>query len=108
VEEEFSTEVRSTSATLHAVVNPLGSASTVRFQYLTEAEYLADGSSFVGPDHGTSTPEEPVGSARTGVPVEQHIQGLVAGQERYGGSIEGSYGDTRGGTGSSRADQRYD
>jgi hypothetical protein len=80
VEEEFSTDVRSTSVTLHARVNPLGSASTVRFQYLTDAEYLADGSSFVGADHGTSTPEEPIGATEGPVLVEQHLQGLNAGQ----------------------------
>jgi DNA-binding beta-propeller fold protein YncE len=71
VEEEFSTEVRSTSATLHALVNPLGSTSTLQFVY--------------GPcgQGECATPDQPIGSGKTGVSVEAHIQGLVSGREYH-------------------------
>jgi hypothetical protein len=71
VEEEFSTDVRSTSATLHAVVNPLGSASTIQFVY--------------GPcgQGECATPDQAIGSGTTGVSAEAHIQGLVAGREYH-------------------------
>jgi len=76
VEQEFSTDVRSTSATLHASVNPLGSASEYRFEYDTRPYALGEGA------HGVSipVPDEAIGSGKTGVPVEQHVNGLAAGQ----------------------------
>ena len=70
VEEEFVTEVRSSSVTLHASVNPLGSATEYQFLY--------------GPCGGGEcaipVPDEAVGSGKTLVPAEQHVQGLTAGQ----------------------------
>ena len=47
--EESVADVTSTSATLDAQINPLGAATTYRFEYLTEAEYQADGGSFSRP-----------------------------------------------------------
>jgi NHL repeat len=50
-------------ATLGAEVNPEGKATTVHFEYISDADYLANGGSFSGPKPATSTPEsEPVGS----------------------------------------------
>ena len=70
VEEEFVSDVRSSSVTLHASVNPLGSATTYHFLY--------------GPcesgECAILTPDEPIGSGKTPVQVEQHLQGLTAGQ----------------------------
>jgi len=76
VEEEFSTDVRSTSATLHASIDPLGSASEYRFEYDTRPYALGEGA------HGVSlpVPDEQVGSGKAPVPVEQHVNGLTAGQ----------------------------
>ena len=70
VEEEFSTDVRTTSATLHAVVNPLGSATGYHFLYGPCGEG----------ECSVPTPDEAVGSGKVGVPVEAHIQNLTAGQ----------------------------
>ena len=70
VEEEFAADVRSSSVTLHASVNPLGSATEYHFLY--------------GPCGGgecaVPIPDQSIGSGRTLVPVEQHLQGLTAGQ----------------------------
>jgi len=76
VEEEFSANVRSTSATLHASINPLGTSSEYRFEYDTRPYALGEGG------HGVSlpVPDEQIGSGKTPVPVEQHVNGLTAGQ----------------------------
>ncbi len=44
-------------ATLNAEVNPEGKATTFHFQYITEADYDANGGSFSGPNPASSTPE---------------------------------------------------
>ena len=70
VEEEFVSDVHSSSVTLHASVNPLGSATEYHFLY--------------GPCGGGECaipiPDQAVGSGKTGVQVEQHVHGLTAGQ----------------------------
>jgi hypothetical protein len=73
--EAWSTEVSSTSATLHANINPLGSATTYHFQYWAPGEEA----------HPTTVPvpDEPVGSGTGPVAVEWHLQGLAAGQEYH-------------------------
>jgi DNA-binding beta-propeller fold protein YncE len=48
-----------TKATLQAEVNPEGKATTYHFQYITDADFLANGNSFDGEHHATSTPESP-------------------------------------------------
>jgi len=70
VEEEFSTDVRSTSATINATVNPLGSATGYHFLY---------GPCGAG-ECAAPVPDEAIGSGKTPVPVEAHLQGLTAGQ----------------------------
>jgi NHL repeat len=89
VEEQWATDVRATSATLHAKIDPLGSASTFHFAY--------------GPcgQGECATPEAQAGSGRTGVPVEQHVQGLVAGEEYHyrvivTNALESTPGEIRG------------
>jgi hypothetical protein len=79
IEEQWSTAVRSTSVTLHATIDPFGFATEFRFQYLTQAEFEADGNSF--PDDATSTAAAQLGSTKT--EVQQHVQGLTAGQEYH-------------------------
>jgi hypothetical protein len=73
IEEEFTTDVRSTSATLHAKINPLGSATEYRFVY---GPTTACG----GTECSVPVPDEQLGSGKAGVEVEQHLQGLTAGQ----------------------------
>jgi hypothetical protein len=79
VEEEFVTDVRSTSATLHATINPLGTATEYNFEYDTRPYAVGEAA------HGTSIPipDEQLGSGKAGVAVEQHVQGLSAGQTYY-------------------------
>ncbi|HWY17943.1 MAG TPA: hypothetical protein VNY27_04440 [Solirubrobacteraceae bacterium] len=69
-------------ADLGAVINPLGSDTTYQFQYLTAAEYAANGESYAGPDTPTSVPVPAAdigsGGATGNAPesVVQHIGGL--------------------------------
>ncbi len=69
IEGQFTTEVASTSATLHATVNPRGLPTTYYFQYGTTSSYGTDVPSAAG---------VPVGSEESGVEVSQHVQGLLA------------------------------
>jgi NHL repeat len=71
VEGEFSTDVRSTSATLHATINPLGSATSYHFLY-------GPSSACEGGECSVPVPDQAIGSGKT--EVEQHIAGLTAGQ----------------------------
>jgi DNA-binding beta-propeller fold protein YncE len=72
--------VTSSSATLESEIDPLGAATTYRFEYLTEAEFQADGEGFSGPDLPVVAPqpEAPLGSGEGDVPVSVHLQGLAA------------------------------
>ena len=70
VEEEFAGDVRSSSVTLHASVNPLGSSTTYRFLY----------SPCETGECAIPIPDQAIGSGKTLVQVEQHVQGLTAGQ----------------------------
>ena len=71
-------DVASTSATLEAQIAPLGDATEYRFEYLTEAEYQADGESFSGSDSPIAVPrpDASIGSGEEDVTVSQHIQRL--------------------------------
>lgn len=71
-------DVTAESATLEAEVNPLGDATSYRFEILTEARYLANGETFAG---AAQVPLAPVaiGSGQADVPVSQHVQGLQGG-----------------------------
>ncbi len=64
--ETYVTDVGSSSATLHAVLDPEGSATTYSFQYGTTSGY------------GTETQQASAGSGSAPVSVEAHIQGLAA------------------------------
>ncbi len=66
VEEEFAQGVSSTSATLHAKINPGGSDTTYRFEYGTSQAY---GSRIPVPDQA-------LGFGKEGVSVASHVQGL--------------------------------
>jgi hypothetical protein len=66
IDSESVVNVASSSATLEAQINPLGSSSTYRFEYGTSTSY------------GTSAPvpDASVGSGTGDVEVGQHLQGL--------------------------------
>jgi hypothetical protein len=71
------TSVTSTSATLHATVNPEGEATGYRFEYLTEAKYQANGETFAGASRAPTFGEEELGSEETAQPATQHLTGLT-------------------------------
>jgi hypothetical protein len=81
VENELSAEVTTSEAKLGALVNPGGIAATYRFEYLTEAAFQANGSSFSGPEHAISVPfpEGSVGEGLTSHTVWAAASGLAPG-----------------------------
>jgi hypothetical protein len=72
----------STFADLDARINPLGAATAYRFEYLTAAEFQANGESFSGPDPAIAVPVPDAdigsggGSGSSSEAVVQHIGGL--------------------------------
>ena len=69
---------RSARATLEALVNPEGKSTTFHFEYLTEADFIANGNSFEGPNPPTSTPESaPLGSDFKARLAKQEVTGLA-------------------------------
>jgi DNA-binding beta-propeller fold protein YncE len=75
------TDVAATSATLHAEINPLGDATSYRFEYISEAALLKNEeegrASFA---EAVQVPLEPaaIGAGEADVSVAQHLDGLVA------------------------------
>ena len=59
IEAESVTATTATSTTLQARIDPKGSAVAFHFEYLSEAEYLADGESFEGPERPPPGPALP-------------------------------------------------
>jgi hypothetical protein len=94
--DESVTEVTSTSAMLHATLDPEGAATTYHFEYLTEAGFQANGGSFTGPDKPVSAPE-PEASAGAGaaqVSPSILIEGLAPGTVyRYRVIVHGGSGE---------------
>ena len=72
IEEQSAADVASSSATLHATIDPDGQATSYRFEYDTRAYAQGEAA------HGTSIPSvsAPSGAGTAEVTVEQHIQGL--------------------------------
>jgi hypothetical protein len=69
--------VLTTSATLNAQVNPGGAATTYHFEYLTLADFLANGETFAG---AKSTPESAsIGADNLSHPVSANVTGLQLG-----------------------------
>jgi hypothetical protein len=77
VDATWVTGVTATSASLHAEVNPEGEATTYRFEYLTEAEYRANGETFTGAERAPSFGEASLGAAETDQPALQHLVSLT-------------------------------
>jgi hypothetical protein len=75
----YATGVSAGSALLNAQLNPLGDAGEYRFEYLTQASYVANGDSFSGPNAPTAAPL-PDGRFAAGeaeLTVAQPLQGLL-------------------------------
>ena len=69
---------RSARATLEARVNPEGKSTTFHFEYMTEADFIANGESFEGPNPPSTTPESaPLGSDFKARLAKQEVTGLA-------------------------------
>lgn len=81
IEEEFVSAVTASSATLAARVNPLGNESEYHLEYLTEAQFKADGESFSGPYAPLVAPQPDavLAGVEEPVSVSVHLQGLAPG-----------------------------
>ncbi len=71
-------DVAATSATLAAQLDPNGNASAYRFEYISQADYQANGASFDGPHAPTAipVPDSSIGSGEEPVSVTQRLTGL--------------------------------
>jgi DNA-binding beta-propeller fold protein YncE len=78
IESSDVVDVTANSVTFEAEINPLGDATSYRFEYLTEAEYLANGETFAGAVQAPAVPLA-IGAGSTYVAVSQHVQGLLPG-----------------------------
>jgi hypothetical protein len=76
IETESASNVAATSATLEALIDPLGSSATCEFQYVTDASFHAGGYA------AAVTVPCPAGlgegEGEPGVPTSVHVQGLTA------------------------------
>jgi hypothetical protein len=79
IDASFATAVGETEATLGAKVNPGGAPTTFHFEYLTEAQFKADGNSFGAGTTKAPEPDEVVGSDDEDHTVEATITGLQPG-----------------------------
>jgi hypothetical protein len=81
--EAWSTDVTISSATLHARIDPLGSATSYRFEYLSESAYQANLGNGVEPFAGSSSApaagEVPIGSGLGAIGVTQQLHQLSPG-----------------------------
>ena len=79
IESEWTSQVSSRSARLAAQINPLGTATDYRFEYLSASEFAANGGSYSGPNRPVSVPapEGELGSATVGLPVSELVEGLT-------------------------------
>ncbi len=71
------TGATATSASLHAEVDPEGSATSYRFEYLTEAQFQHNGESFAGAAKAPPFGEEELGEEEAGQPALQRIERLT-------------------------------
>jgi DNA-binding beta-propeller fold protein YncE len=81
IDSVSASQVNATSARLEAELNPHGVASEYHFEYLTEAEFAANGNSFSGSHKPALAPSPPregsVGSGTADSTVTNLIQGLL-------------------------------
>jgi hypothetical protein len=74
IETESVSNVAATSATLEALIDPLGANSTCEFQYVSDASFHSSG---YGAAVSLPCPA-PLGEGETGVSTSVHLQGLAA------------------------------
>lgn len=76
IDATYATTVSATAATLAVELSPLGDPATYRFEYLTQAQYEANGESFSGPNTPHSSPTASAGTSVTDVIRTTQVQGL--------------------------------
>ncbi len=74
IETESASEVFATSAQLDADINPLGSQTAYHFEYLTEAEFVANGDGWVGPNKPVAVPQAGASAGSGDAPVAVDVQ----------------------------------
>jgi hypothetical protein len=74
---DSASDIGATSANLQAQVTPEHFQTRYRFQYLTEAEYRANGASFSGPNVPIETLDADLGSAGAMRTARGHLDGLT-------------------------------
>ena len=75
-------DVATTTTTLTALVNPENQATTYHFEYISDADYAANGDSFSGPNPPSRSPaasEVPIGSGAKAIVASRAISGLSPG-----------------------------
>jgi hypothetical protein len=77
VAEPFASQISSTSARLSAKVNPNGLATSYHFEYLTRAQYEANGNSFIGASRIPIATDANVGAGSSPLTVTQLPSGLA-------------------------------
>lgn len=74
IESESASDVKATSATLEALIDPLGAGSTCEFQYVTDASFRSSGYAAA-----VSVPcPAALGEGEVGVPTSVHLQSFSA------------------------------
>jgi hypothetical protein len=82
VQSTTADNLSSTFADLHALIDPIGAATSYQFQYLTQGEFEANGNSFAGEHAPTALPATPAAIGSGGATgsvaasVVQHLGGL--------------------------------
>jgi hypothetical protein len=77
VSEQAASQITATSAQLTAQVNPKAKATTYYFEYIGEAEWLANGESFEGAAPASKTSPVAIGSGTSAIAVGVKVQGLA-------------------------------
>ncbi|MBA3866088.1 MAG: PD40 domain-containing protein [Solirubrobacterales bacterium] len=77
VDATYASTVSAAAATLNAQLNPLGDAGEYHFEYLTQAEYEADGNSFGEGTQNAPIPDAQIAKGEAELTVSQPLQGLL-------------------------------
>lgn len=77
ISETWVTDVTATSANLRAKIDPDGSSTSYRFEYLTQAAYEAGGDSFNGATLAPPSGIALLGAGNTAIAVAQHAGSLT-------------------------------
>jgi hypothetical protein len=77
IDATYASSVSATAATMNAQLNPLGDAAEYHFEYLTLAQFEADGDSFGEGAQSTPVPDGSIAFGEAELTVSQALQGLL-------------------------------